>query len=691
MDEEFESLVVTDPDIVDEGIDVSAFKTQTDVSPYLLGNIPDYAGIQYEAFNPKRLSELMRLYEFGAPMIDTPAAAAPPDTGGGGGEGDSGGGGATIPVTPIAPITPINPIPPAGGGADMGTVPVTQPDTGGITSDPIEMENIMDYENPYDVPMNVDDPGASIENILQPNIPGTIPGRPDIFDINQTGDPSQSMLDVPTTEILGTGVMPAFGDMPTDFTLGPAYTGEFDPDDEGTVFNTFEKPEQENTVKNIFGKIGQTVEGALTELGKIPGAVVDSFNKTVDVFGKKIDVGKTLAGIAFNTAVGGPATFAIQFASQFLPEQDPRVKKLNDFYSKGEGAKYVAPTFSDGTPNPNYIPGMEDYNTISGGFLNTITGGKYGTPTNYGLQGAYQKRIDRVEKTLADKYGMTASEIEDAKAGKYKGDVTSDLIKRIENLEDVKKEEADMLGITAAEEKRIKELEFKDFFAGNIDDEDTQAADAPTAPIGTFDADTFDDDDFDTTPPAPPTQTVPDFISGGGGRDRDDSPAPSAPVSTAGQAGPPSQRGGGADIPDRGRGQTPVSTRGQAGPPSQRGGGGRSAGGYGGGAERGSQKIVCSMMNESYGFGSFRNKIWLRHSKNLAPEYEKGYHKIFLPLVNYAKKDGVTNKIVKKTIEHLMVHRTIDIRQEARGKMHLLGRIYRKIFEPICYFVGKHG
>ena len=38
-----------------------------------------------------------------------------------------------------------------------------------------------------------------------------------------------------------------------------------------------------------------------------------------------------------------------------------------------------------------------------------------------------------------------------------------------------------------------------------------------------------------------------------------------------------------------------------------------------------------------------------------------------------------------------MVHRTIDIRQEARGKMHLLGRIYRKIFEPICYFVGKHG
>tara|TARA_R100001509_G_scaffold69513_2_gene38592 strand:- start:30 stop:1697 length:1668 start_codon:yes stop_codon:yes gene_type:complete len=98
-------------------------------------------------------------------------------------------------------------------------------------------------------------------------------------------------------------------------------------------------------------------------------------------------------------------------------------------------------------------------------------------------------------------------------------------------------------------------------------------------------------------------------------------------------------------------------------------------------------KIVCTMMNESYGFGSFRNKIWLKHSKGLAPEYQKGYHKLFLPLVKIAK----TNKIVKKILEHIAVHRTIDIRQESRGKVHLLGRVYRKILEPLCYFVGKHG
>ena len=99
----------------------------------------------------------------------------------------------------------------------------------------------------------------------------------------------------------------------------------------------------------------------------------------------------------------------------------------------------------------------------------------------------------------------------------------------------------------------------------------------------------------------------------------------------------------------------------------------------------GSGKVVCTMMNKSYGFGSFRNKIWMKFHKDLSPEYQKGYHKIFLPLVKIAKK----NKIVKKILEHIAVHSTIDMRQSMRGKKHLLGRLYRKIILPICYWVGK--
>ena len=116
--------------------------------------------------------------------------------------------------------------------------------------------------------------------------------------------------------------------------------------------------------------------------------------------------------------------------------------------------------------------------------------------------------------------------------------------------------------------------------------------------------------------------------------------------------------------------------------PTDRGGGG------GGGGSSGGGKIVCTMMNETYGFGSFRNKIWQKYAKdNLTREHEKGYHKIFLPLVKLSK----TNIIVRKILEHIAVHRTIDIRQEARGKRHILGRVYRKVLEPICYLVGKYG
>ena len=97
------------------------------------------------------------------------------------------------------------------------------------------------------------------------------------------------------------------------------------------------------------------------------------------------------------------------------------------------------------------------------------------------------------------------------------------------------------------------------------------------------------------------------------------------------------------------------------------------------------------MMNDSYGFGSFRNKIWLRQSKTLPMEYQLGYHALFLPLVKFSKREGLINKAVKKVLEHIAVHRTIDIRQEARGKKHMLGRVYRKILEPICYWVGKYG
>lgn len=125
-----------------------------------------------------------------------------------------------------------------------------------------------------------------------------------------------------------------------------------------------------------------------------------------------------------------------------------------------------------------------------------------------------------------------------------------------------------------------------------------------------------------------------------------------------------------------------VTTKREAAIANQAGAGGDTSGRSGG-------KIVCTMMNESYGFGSFRNKIWMKFHGNIAPEYQKGYHRIFLPLVNYAKQKGITNKIIKNILEHIAVHSTIDMRQTLRGKKHTLGRLYRKIILPLCYWAGK--
>jgi len=100
-------------------------------------------------------------------------------------------------------------------------------------------------------------------------------------------------------------------------------------------------------------------------------------------------------------------------------------------------------------------------------------------------------------------------------------------------------------------------------------------------------------------------------------------------------------------------------------------------------------KIICTAMNASYGFGSYRQAVWLNYSnKHLTKEHEVGYHTLFLPLVHLAyTKD---NKLIRKLLEHGTRRRTADIRAELKGtKRNTLGRIYRAVLEPLCYGVGK--
>jgi hypothetical protein len=107
--------------------------------------------------------------------------------------------------------------------------------------------------------------------------------------------------------------------------------------------------------------------------------------------------------------------------------------------------------------------------------------------------------------------------------------------------------------------------------------------------------------------------------------------------------------------------------------------------------QSGGGKIVCTAMNHVYGFGSFRQKIWLAQSKDLHPAYEKGYHTVFMPIIffAYAKNQNFIRTAVRNVLEHIARHRTADIWKQKHGKRDTLGRIYRAIIEPTCFVVGK--
>ena len=106
-----------------------------------------------------------------------------------------------------------------------------------------------------------------------------------------------------------------------------------------------------------------------------------------------------------------------------------------------------------------------------------------------------------------------------------------------------------------------------------------------------------------------------------------------------------------------------------------------------------SGKIICTAMNHAYGFGSFRNAIWIKYAdKHLTKAHEVGYHTLFLPLVDFGFKrgDGKLNLVVRKVLEWGTRHRSTDLRAELRNKKRdTTGRIIRLIFEPLCYAVGK--
>tara|TARA_R110002020_G_scaffold222264_1_gene430735 strand:- start:177 stop:1319 length:1143 start_codon:yes stop_codon:yes gene_type:complete len=98
-----------------------------------------------------------------------------------------------------------------------------------------------------------------------------------------------------------------------------------------------------------------------------------------------------------------------------LPKQDSRFTNIRSYYGGRDNLDSIG-RIKSGL--------MAGYSPVSGGFLNTITGGRYGSPTRYGLQRAYQKRLDTLAKTE-----------------KRQGGLSPELLKRRADLQAAKAEE----------------------------------------------------------------------------------------------------------------------------------------------------------------------------------------------------------------------------------------------------------
>lgn len=114
-------------------------------------------------------------------------------------------------------------------------------------------------------------------------------------------------------------------------------------------------------------------------------------------------------------------------------------------------------------------------------------------------------------------------------------------------------------------------------------------------------------------------------------------------------------------------------------------------GGGGGGGDGAGSKIICTALNDMYGFGSFRNRIWLeyddkigRHKRN-AEYLELGYHKLFMPLAKAMPKHPLLAKILRR----IVTVRSMRCRNELRGKPCTFEqKLYQRLFETPCVIAG---
>ena len=107
----------------------------------------------------------------------------------------------------------------------------------------------------------------------------------------------------------------------------------------------------------------------------------------------------------------------------------------------------------------------------------------------------------------------------------------------------------------------------------------------------------------------------------------------------------------------------------------------------------GDGKVLCTALNSIYGFGSFRNTIWMKYNTTrkstikypVTKIIELGYHKIAGPLSEKMPNSPLLTKILRRITRV----RTDRLRRELKGKpLTLESKIYANILRPPAFVVG---
>jgi hypothetical protein len=87
-----------------------------------------------------------------------------------------------------------------------------------------------------------------------------------------------------------------------------------------------------------------------------------------------------------------------------LPKDSPEVRATKDFYARNYGVN-SAGSVASGI--------MQGYNPVSGGFLNYMTGGRYGKPMQVGLANAARQIIENIAKRKAPQTDASRAKIQE--------------------------------------------------------------------------------------------------------------------------------------------------------------------------------------------------------------------------------------------------------------------------------------